>query len=52
VREGREDRLPQKGMPELARMGEGMIEHKRAGVGELSSDSSSSESSDSKSQID
>ncbi len=33
--------------PESARIGDGMMEHKRAGVGRLSSDSSLSESSDS-----
>jgi hypothetical protein len=33
--------------PESTRIGDGMMEHKRAGMGRLSSDSSSSESSDS-----
>ncbi len=33
--------------PESARIGDGMMEHKRAGVGKLLSDASSSESSDS-----
>ncbi len=33
--------------PESARIGDGMMEHKRAGVGKLSSDSSLSDSSDS-----